>query len=121
MRLIIDTDPAMGTLGSDPEDGMAILYALNSPDAQVDGLTLVQGNVPISHSWANARHLLALAGYPDLPVHAGAVAARDRCRAWIASYRDSLAAIASARSRSKICASSGGSCCRPSRICTPCA
>ena len=80
MRLILDPDPAMGTLGSDPEDGMAILYALNSPDAQVDGLTLVQGNVPISHSWANARHLLALTGYPDLPVHAGAVAARDSGR-----------------------------------------
>ena len=33
MRLIIDTDLAMGTVGSDPEDGMAILYALNVPGA----------------------------------------------------------------------------------------
>ena len=48
MRLIIDTDLAMGTVGSDPEDGMAILYALNTPGLQVDGLTLVQGNVPIA-------------------------------------------------------------------------
>ena len=77
MRLIIDTDPGMGTVGSDPEDGMAILYALNTPGVKVDGLTLVQGNVPISHSWPNARHLLTLAGYPDLPVHAGAVAPRN--------------------------------------------
>ncbi|MEI6253446.1 MAG: nucleoside hydrolase [Mycobacteriaceae bacterium] len=77
MRLIIDTDPAMGTLGTDPEDGMAILYALNAPDVQVDGLTLVQGNVPISHSWPNARHLLALAGHPEIPLHAGAVGPRD--------------------------------------------
>ena len=43
MRLIIDTDPGMGTVGTDPEDGMAILYALNAPGVQVDGLTLVQG------------------------------------------------------------------------------
>jgi len=77
MRLIIDTDPGMGTVGTDPEDGMAILYALNTPAVQVDGLTLVQGNVPISHSWPNARHLLTLAGHPDLPVHAGAVRPRN--------------------------------------------
>jgi inosine-uridine nucleoside N-ribohydrolase len=48
MRLIIDTDLATGTVGSDPEDGMAILHALNSPGVQIDGLTLVQGNVPIA-------------------------------------------------------------------------
>jgi inosine-uridine nucleoside N-ribohydrolase len=77
MRLIIDTDLGMGTVGSDPEDGMAILYALNAPDVRVDGLTLVQGNVPIAHSWPNAHHLLALAGCPDLPVHAGAALPRN--------------------------------------------
>ena len=89
MRLIIDTDPGMGTVGTDPEDGMAILYALNAPGVQVDGLTLVQGNVPISHSWPNAHHLLNLAGCPDLPVHAGAALPRDPDRrrlqaAWLA-------------------------------------
>jgi purine nucleosidase len=89
MRLIIDTDLAMGTVGTDPEDGMAILYALNSPGVHIDGLTLVAGNVPISHSWPNARHLLALAGCPELPVHAGAGGPRDADRrrlqtAWLA-------------------------------------
>jgi purine nucleosidase len=76
MRLIIDTDPAMGTLYSDPEDGMAILYALASPEVTVEGLTLVQGNVPVSHSWPNVRHLLDLAGHAELPVHVGAAAPR---------------------------------------------
>jgi purine nucleosidase len=56
---------------------MAILYALNAPDVRVDGLTLVQGNVPIAHSWPNAHHLLTLVGCPDLPVHAGAVLPRN--------------------------------------------
>ena len=93
MRLIIDTDLGMGTVGSDPEDGMAILYALNTPGVKVDGVTLVQGNVPISHSWPNARHLLTLAGYPDLPVHAGAVRPATRTGAtykppgWISGPR----------------------------------
>ena len=89
MRLIIDTDLAMGTVGSDPEDGMAILYALNAPGVQVDGLTLVHGNVPLSQSWPNAHHLLTLVGRPDLPVHAGAALPRDPGRrrlqaAWLA-------------------------------------
>jgi purine nucleosidase len=89
MRLIIDTDPAMGTAGTDPEDGMAILYALNSPEVTVEGITLVQGNVPISQSWPNTVHLLDLAGRADVALHAGAPQPRDPERrrmqvAWLA-------------------------------------
>ncbi|MEI7714608.1 MAG: nucleoside hydrolase [Mycobacterium sp.] len=76
MRLVIDTDPGMGTVGADPEDGMAILYALNAHDVHVDGLTLVQGNVPLSHSWPNVHHLLALAGHREVAVHIGAALPR---------------------------------------------
>jgi purine nucleosidase len=76
MRLIIDSDPGMGTAGTDPEDGMAVLYALNTPGITVEGITLVQGNVPISHSWPNVRHLLDLAGRNDVPVHPGALGPR---------------------------------------------
>ncbi len=88
MRLIIDTDPGMGSIGTDPEDGFAILYALASPGVSVEGITLVQGNVPISQSWPNARHLLASADRTDVPLHAGAVEplAPDRRRlqtAWL--------------------------------------
>ena len=46
MRIIIDTDPAMGTLGGDPEDSFAIMLALNSPGVTIEGITVVQGNVP---------------------------------------------------------------------------
>jgi inosine-uridine nucleoside N-ribohydrolase len=88
-RLIIDTDPGMGTVGTDPEDGMAILYALGSSNISVEGITLVQGNVPITHSWPNAVHLLELAGRTDVPVHVGAAqpSAPDRRAlqaAWLA-------------------------------------
>jgi len=80
MRIVIDTDPGMGTPGADPEDGMAILYALRSPGVTVDGITLVAGNVPVSHAWPNARRLLDLAGRPEVPLHAGAAGPREPAR-----------------------------------------
>ena len=72
MRLIIDTDPGMGTPGADPEDGLAILLALNTPGVTVEAITLTHGNVPLSESLRNIRHLLDLAGRTEVPVHAGA-------------------------------------------------
>lgn len=80
MRLIIDTDPGMGSRGADPEDGLAILLALGSPEVHVEAITVVAGNVPTSHSWSNLHRLLALAGHSDVPVHAGAAAPLNRDR-----------------------------------------
>ena len=61
----------MGSAGGDPEDSFAILLALHSPELEVAGLTVVQGNVPVDHGYANAVHLLALLGRRDVPVCAG--------------------------------------------------
>jgi purine nucleosidase len=71
MRIIIDTDPAMGTLGGDPEDSFAIMLALNSPELTVEGITVVQGNVPAEKGYANAHHLLKLLGREDVPLRRG--------------------------------------------------
>jgi inosine-uridine nucleoside N-ribohydrolase len=71
MRIIIDTDPAMGTLGGDPEDSFAIMLALNSPEVSVDGITVVQGNVPAEKGYSNARHLLKLLDREDVPLKRG--------------------------------------------------
>ncbi len=71
MRIIIDTDPAMGTLGGDPEDCFAIMLALNTPEVVVEGITIVQGNVPAEQGYANARHLLALLNREDVPLLPG--------------------------------------------------
>lgn len=70
-KLLIDTDPAMGTKDSDPEDSFAITLALNSPELDVVGITCVAGNVPVANGYANARHLLALLGREDVPLAAG--------------------------------------------------
>jgi purine nucleosidase len=61
----------MGSAGGDPEDSFAILLALHSPELVVEGLTVVQGNVPVDHGYANAVHLLELLGRSDVPVCSG--------------------------------------------------
>ncbi len=71
MRMIIDTDPAMGTVGGDPEDSFAIMLGLVSPEVSLEGITVVQGNVPVDHGFANATHLLNLMGRSDVPLLAG--------------------------------------------------
>jgi inosine-uridine nucleoside N-ribohydrolase len=71
MRIVIDTDPAMGTLGGDPEDSFAIMLALNSPEVTVEGITVVQGNVPAEKGYSNAHHLLNLLGREDVPLSRG--------------------------------------------------
>lgn len=86
MRILIDTDPAMGVLGGDPEDAFAILMGLNSPELEVAGVTVVNGNVPVQLGYSNARHLLNLHGRSDVPLAAGPGAPlmpyRTEQRAW---------------------------------------
>ncbi len=62
--IIIDTDPGH-------DDAFAILLALASPELDVLGLTTVGGNVPVRVTSANARRIVELAGWPELPVLAG--------------------------------------------------
>ncbi|MDP6376080.1 MAG: nucleoside hydrolase [Pseudomonadales bacterium] len=71
MRIIIDTDPAMGTLAGDPEDSFAIMLAINSPEVDIEGITVVQGNVPAEKGFSNASHLLDLLGRQDVPLKRG--------------------------------------------------
>jgi len=64
-KVIIDTDP--GT-----DDAMAILLALNSPELDVQALTVVPGNVTAEQGLDNALRLVSLAGRCDIPVAGGA-------------------------------------------------
>ena len=64
-KVIIDTDP--GT-----DDAMAILLALNSPELEVQALTVVPGNVTAEQGLGNALRLVSLAGRCDVPVAGGA-------------------------------------------------
>ena len=71
-HLLIDTDPGI-------DDALAILLALRSPDARVEGVTTVAGNVAVDCATANARRILAVAGPDPLPaLAAGAPAPLKR-------------------------------------------
>ena len=62
--IVIDTD-----VGADPDDALALILALASPEVDVRGLTIVSGDV----SWRAriATRLLGMAGRSDIPVFLG--------------------------------------------------
>ena len=59
-RLLIDTDPGI-------DDALAILLALASPEAHIEAVTVVAGNVPVDLATANARRILAVAAPTPMP------------------------------------------------------
>jgi len=71
-KVIIDTDPGLGEPGSDIDDGLAIALAVRSPELDVLGLTIVNGNVTLATGVHVARNLVDRLGVPELPVLAGA-------------------------------------------------
>jgi purine nucleosidase len=71
-KIIIDTDPGLGEPGSDIDDGLAIVLAVNSPELDVLGLTIVNGNVDALTGTDVARRLTQRLDRADLPVLLGA-------------------------------------------------
>jgi inosine-uridine nucleoside N-ribohydrolase len=70
--IILDTDPGIGTPGSDVDDGLAIALGLLHPDCALLGLSIVAGNVPQEEGVPNALRVLEIAGRPEVPVLPGA-------------------------------------------------
>ena len=64
-RIVIDCDPGL-------DDAIAILLALASPELELQAVTTVAGNAPLSHTTANAIRVLEFAGRGGIPVAAGA-------------------------------------------------
>jgi len=62
-RLVIDTDPGV-------DDAHALMLALAHPQAHIEAVTTVAGNVSLAHTTANALTILDLFGR-DIPVFAG--------------------------------------------------
>jgi purine nucleosidase len=66
LRLVIDTDPGI-------DDAHAILMALAHPQARVEAITSVNGNVGVERATANAAIILDVAG-ADVPIYPGCAA-----------------------------------------------
>ena len=64
-RVIIDTDPGI-------DDTAALLFALGSPELEIEALTTIFGNVSLELCTRNALIILQAAGRSDIPVYQGA-------------------------------------------------
>ncbi|MGG7056757.1 nucleoside hydrolase [Clostridium tertium] len=63
-KVIIDCDPGI-------DDSLALLLALNSPELDVIGITIVSGNVPANQGAKNALKVLKLLRRDDIKVYIG--------------------------------------------------
>lgn len=70
-KIIIDCDPGI-------DDSLAIMLALNSPEVEVLGITVVAGNSPVELGFDNAKRILSFLGRLDVPVYVGADRPRER-------------------------------------------
>ena len=77
MRLIIDTDIALGVVHDgrprDVDDAYALIAALNNPAIDLKGITTVFGNAPLADTDAVARQIVAMKA-SAVPVATGAAA-----------------------------------------------
>ena len=67
-RVIVDTDFALPP----QDDGLALAFALNSPELDIVGVTTVAGNYNLARATADALRMLEIAGRADIHVYAGA-------------------------------------------------
>ena len=74
LRIILDTDLAMGAPGSDIDDGFALALALADPGLRVELVTTVGGNSDVVTSTRLTHELLEVLGRSDVPVVQGAPA-----------------------------------------------
>lgn len=74
MRVILDTDPSMGSPGSEIDDGFAIALVAADDVFQLDLVTSVNGNIDVESATYLSMELLERLGRTDVPVVRGAAA-----------------------------------------------
>jgi len=70
-KIIIDTDPAIGIPGTDADDPIAIMLALQDPRLELMAITTVFGNCPPLLGARCATRILQAAQRTDIPVAVG--------------------------------------------------
>lgn len=70
-KIIHDCDCTFGINGCDVDDGLALLYLLGDPDADVLGVTTTYGNSTLETVYPNTKKFLKDIGREDIPVLKG--------------------------------------------------
>jgi pyrimidine-specific ribonucleoside hydrolase len=75
-RIWIDTDISIGKLGSDVDDGLALIMALRSPQVEISGISLVSNP---NYGYRISKRILNWYGdgTSEIPVYKGARRSRD--------------------------------------------
>ena len=75
-KIIVDFDNTMGVEGKDTDDGLAFLYLLGFPEAEIQGVCTTFGNSTIDVVQGNTEKMLADMGL-DIPLFEGAGSPAD--------------------------------------------
>lgn len=70
-KIIHDCDCTFGIDGCDVDDGLALLYLLGDPNAEVLGVTTTYGNSVLEDVYPNTKRFLKEIGREDIPVLCG--------------------------------------------------
>lgn len=76
-KIIHDCDCTFGIQGCDVDDGLALIYLLGDPEAELLGVTTTFGNNQIDRVYPATQKLLKEIGYGEIPVYKGAAHAGD--------------------------------------------
>ena len=91
MRVILDTDPSMGSPGSEIDDGFALALLVADEVFELELVTSVNGNTDVESATYLSMELLERLGRADVPVVRGAAAPLvepDKARAAPQEIRD---------------------------------
>ena len=70
-KIILDCDCTFGIPGCDVDDGLALLYLLGDPEAELVGVTTTYGNNVLEKVYPNTKKFLKDIGREDIPVYKG--------------------------------------------------
>ncbi|MCD7060720.1 nucleoside hydrolase [Pelagibacterium xiamenense] len=70
-RIILDVDTGI-------DDAMAIIYALNAPEVELEAVTATYGNIDVASATRNTLQILEAGGRGDIPVASGAARSLTR-------------------------------------------
>lgn len=76
-KIIHDCDCTFGIHGCDVDDGLALLYLIGDPDAEVLGVTTTYGNNVLDKVYPNTKKFLENIGHSEIPVYRGGASAGE--------------------------------------------